>query len=182
MVLNEQNYYEILEVYPAATNDEIETNYRMLLYKYHPDHNSDRADWAHQMTSKVVEAYQNLSNPEKRKIHNFQIYCPLKKKAADRKFMFFQGKEKKAYELAQQYFKAGVVLFPKQKPKAADKFKEALEKFPKFSEALYNWGLCLVEMHQFAEAKQKFEKVKEQYPKDQEIVRTLRRLTDLMKK
>jgi DnaJ-class molecular chaperone len=180
--LDDKNYYEILEVYPAATAEEIETNYRMLLYKYHPDHNPDRAQWAHEMTSKVVEAYQWLSNPEKRKIHNFQIYCPLKKKAQDRKFMFFQGKQKKAYELARQYFGAGVALYAKQKAKALEKFQEALEKYPKFPEALYNRGLCFVEMRKFTEARQQFEKVKELLPKDQEIVRTLRRLADLMKK
>lgn len=180
--MSEQNYYEILEVYPAATAAEIETNYRMLLYKYHPDHNPDREQWAHQMTSKVVEAFQCLANPEKRKAHNFQIYCPLKKKPPERKFMFFQGKAKKSYELALQYFTAGVALFPKQKSKAIVKFQETVEKYPKFTEALYNIGLCLVDMRKFSEAKQQFEKVKEINPKDQEIVRTLRRLTDLMKK
>ena len=78
-----ENYYEILEVYPAAKLEEIETAYRMLLYKYHPDHNPDRADWAHKMTAKVVEAFQCLANPEKRKLHNFQIYCSVKKKVPE---------------------------------------------------------------------------------------------------
>ncbi len=180
--MSDQNYYEILEVYPAATTEEIETNYRMLLYKYHPDHNPDRAQWAHEMTSKVVEAYQWLSNPEKRKIHNFQIYCPLKKKTVERKFMFFQGKQKKAFELARQYFGAGVALYAKQKGKALEKFQEALNQYPKFPEAHYNMGLCFVDMRKFPEAKKQFEKVKELLPKDQEIVRTLRRLADLLKK
>lgn len=177
----DQNYYEILEVYPAAQLEEIETNYRMLLYKYHPDHNPDRQQWAHEMTAKVVEAYQCLSNPEKRILHNFQIYCPVKKKPAERKFMFFQGKDKKAYEAALPYYTAGVALFNKQKAKSIEKFKEALVKFPKFTEAIYNIGLCLVDMRKFDEARQHFNKVKEMNPKSEEIVRTLRRLDDLTK-
>lgn len=178
----DQNYYEILGVFPAATTEEIETAYRMLLYKYHPDHNPDRAQWAHEMTSKVVEAYQCLANAEKRKIHNFQIYCPLKKKVTERKFLFFQGKQKKQWELALAHFNAGVALYSRQKAKAMAKFQDALQLWPRFSEATYNVGLCLVELAKLDEARTLFRQVKEKNPKDQEILRTLRRLEELAKK
>ncbi|MBN1595354.1 DnaJ domain-containing protein [candidate division FCPU426 bacterium] len=177
-----ENYYEILEVYPAATLQEIETAYRMLLYKYHPDHNPDRAEWAHKMTAKVVEAFQWLSNPEKRKLHNFQIYCQVKRKAPERRFMFFQGKQKKQWELSVAHFKAGVMLFDRQKAKAMAKFRDAVLQWPKFPEALYNIGLCLVDMHKYDEARNYFKKVMGLNPKDQEIHRTLRRLDELSKK
>lgn len=178
----EINYYEILEVYPAANTTEIETAYRMLLYKYHPDHNPDRGQWAHEMTSKVVEAYQCLANPERRKLYNFTIYCPLKKKVAERKFLFFQGKTKKLWELALAQFGAGVALYSRQKPKALEKFLEALKHWPKFPEALFNQALCLVDLKKYEEARALFLRVKLLLPKDQEIVRTLKRLDDLMKK
>jgi len=178
-MVTDKNYYEILEVYPAATNEEIETAYRMLLYKYHPDHNPDRAQWAHEMTSKVVESYECLSNPEKRKLHNFQIYCPVKKKAAERKFWFFQTKRKKQWELALAHFNAGVALFPRQKPKALLKFQEAISHWAKFPEALYNLGLCLVDLRKHAEAQMYFSRVQEMNLKDPEIKRTLRRLDEL---
>ncbi len=174
----ERNYYEILEVFPAATTEEIENSYRMLLYKYHPDHNPDRAEWAHQMTSKVVEAFECLSDPERRKLHNFQIYCPVKK-AAERNFFFFQVKQKKAWEAAKARFTAGLALFPKQKAKALVKFQEALGFWPKFTEALYNIGLCLVDLKKFAEARSYFRRVQEGNPKDPEIKRTLHRLDEL---
>lgn len=178
---DDKNYYEILEVYPAATNEEIENSYRMLLYKYHPDHNPDRAEWAHQMTSKVVEAYECLSNPEKRKLHNFQIYCPVKKKVPERKFWFFQKKRKKQWEMAVAQFGAGVALFSRQKSKALLKFQEAIGHWAVFPEALYNIGLCLADMRKYAEARSYFNRVRELNSKDKEIQRTLRRLEELSK-
>jgi curved DNA-binding protein CbpA len=177
-----ENYYEILEVYPAATLEEIETAYRMLLYKYHPDHNPDRADWAHQMTAKVVDAFQWLSNPEKRKLHNFQIYCSVKKKVPEKKFMFFQKKQKALWTNALAQFGAGVALFDRQKPKAMTKFREAVLQWPKFPEALYNIALCMVDMRKYDDARNYFKKVIALNPKDKEISRTLRRLDELTKK
>jgi curved DNA-binding protein CbpA len=175
----EKNFYEILEVYPAATMEEIETNYRMLLYKYHPDHNPDRMEWAHQMTSKVVEAFDCLSHPEKRKLHNFQIYCPVKRQAMPKKFMFFQKKKQQQWESAVMRFTAGVALFPRQKGKALVKFQEAISLWPAFPEALYNIALCLVDLRKIQEARSYFARVLEVNPKDQEIKRTLRRLDEL---
>ncbi len=180
--MSEQNFYEILEVYPAASKEEIETAFRMLLYKYHPDHNSEREEWSHVMTAKVVDAYQCLSDPERRKLYNFLIYSPLKKKAGDRKFMFFQGKQKEQWQAALLRFNAGVVLFPRQKAKAGAKFKEAIHLWPKFPEALYNLGLCLIELKKYDEARSYFNQVKNLNPKEHEIRRTLRRLDELTKK
>jgi DnaJ-class molecular chaperone len=177
--MSDKNYYEILEVFPAATMEDIETSYRMLLYKYHPDHNPDRAEWAHQMTSLVVEAFQCLADPERRKLHNFQIYCPIKRHAAERKFFFFQGKKKKQWEDALARFGAGVALFAKQKTKALLKFQEAVSLWPQFPEALYNIGLCLVDMKKYVEARSYFHRVQEMNAADQEIKRTIRRLDEL---
>ncbi|MCK5242470.1 DnaJ domain-containing protein [bacterium] len=177
-----ENYYEILEVYPAAKLEEIETAYRMLLYKYHPDHNPDRADWAHKMTAKVVEAFQCLANPEKRKLHNFQIYCSVKKKVPEKKFMFFQKKQKQQWNEALAQFNAGVALFDRQKTKALAKFRETVRQWPEFPEALYNIGLCMVDMRKNDEARNYFKKVIALNSKDQEIQRTMRRLDELAKK
>ena len=42
MVFNSvKNYYEVLEVTPNATSDEIKIAYRRLARKYHPDVNKD---------------------------------------------------------------------------------------------------------------------------------------------
>jgi curved DNA-binding protein CbpA len=174
------NYYEILEVYPAATQEEIEAAYRMLLYKYHPDHNPEKQEWAHKMTANVVDAYQCLSNPERRKIHNFQIYCNVRRLPEERKFFFFQGKQKKAWETALALFKAGVALYDRQKSKAMEKFHEATTHWPQFPEAFYNIGLCQVDMKRYDEARSTFNKIRKMKPPLPEVERTLRRLMEVI--
>jgi len=59
-----RDYYEVLGVGRDATDEEIRTAFRRLAFKYHPDHN--RGDGAEEMFKEVNEAYQVLSDSEKR--------------------------------------------------------------------------------------------------------------------
>jgi tetratricopeptide (TPR) repeat protein len=61
--------YSILEVRPDASAEVIASARKALLLKYHPDRNPDRPDWAHEMTRRVLEAYEILSDPEKRRLY-----------------------------------------------------------------------------------------------------------------
>ena len=58
-------YYKTLEVNKNATADEILKSYRKLARKYHPDLNQDDPK-AKEKFQKLQEAYDVLSNPEKR--------------------------------------------------------------------------------------------------------------------
>ena len=61
----ETDYYKILGVNKAATEDEIKKAYRKLAMKYHPDHaKEDKA--AEEKFKQVSEAYAVLSDKEKR--------------------------------------------------------------------------------------------------------------------
>ena len=61
----EEDFYKILGVEKSATAQEIKKAYRKLALKYHPDHNpGDKA--AEEKFKKVSEAYEVLSNDEKR--------------------------------------------------------------------------------------------------------------------
>lgn len=60
-----KNYFSILGVSPAASLDEIKKAYRLLAMQYHPDKN-DCID-AHSSFSEIKEAYEVLTNVEKRK-------------------------------------------------------------------------------------------------------------------
>ncbi len=60
-----KNYYETLGVPRDASSDEIKRKYRELVMKYHPDLHKDDPDAAKRMTE-INEAYEVLSNPEKR--------------------------------------------------------------------------------------------------------------------
>lgn len=59
------DYYEVLGLKKDATSEEIKKTYRKLALKYHPDRNSSDSG-AEKKFKEINEAYQVLSNPEKK--------------------------------------------------------------------------------------------------------------------
>jgi len=64
-----RDYYEILGVNRNASIDEIKKAYRQLAIKYHPDKNPDNKD-AEEKFKEAAEAYEVLSNDDKRRRYN----------------------------------------------------------------------------------------------------------------
>ena len=60
-----RDYYEVLGVSKTAGADEIKSAYRKLAMKWHPDRNPDNPE-AKEKFQEASEAYEVLSNPEKR--------------------------------------------------------------------------------------------------------------------
>ena len=67
---NKRDYYEVLGVNRNATDDELKKAYRKLAKKYHPDANPDNKKEAEAKFKEVNEAYENLSDPQKRKMYD----------------------------------------------------------------------------------------------------------------
>ena len=65
----ELDYYEILEISRTASGDEIKKAYRKLALKYHPDRNQGDKE-AEEKFKQISEAYEVLSNDEKRSLYD----------------------------------------------------------------------------------------------------------------
>ena len=64
--MSNKDYYKILGVEKTSTEDEIRSAYRKLAMKWHPDRNPDNLEEAKNKFAEINEAYETLSNPEKR--------------------------------------------------------------------------------------------------------------------
>jgi molecular chaperone DnaJ len=65
-----RDYYEVLGVDKSATDDELKKAYRKLAKKYHPDANPDNKEEAEAKFKEVNEAYEVLSDSQKRKMYD----------------------------------------------------------------------------------------------------------------
>ena len=63
----EKNRYQLLNISPSASTEEIKEAYLKLAFRYHPDRNQMSLT-ANKIMEKINEAYATLSDPIKRRI------------------------------------------------------------------------------------------------------------------
>lgn len=66
-----QDYYGVLGIERNADTTEIKTAYKKMAIKHHPDKGGDENDF-----KRVSEAYEVLSDPEKRRMYDAGVYNP----------------------------------------------------------------------------------------------------------
>ncbi|KAK6129707.1 hypothetical protein DH2020_036573 [Rehmannia glutinosa] len=64
------DYYDILKVERGATDDDLKRAYRRLAMKWHPDKNPNNKNEAEAKFKQISEAYDVLSDPQKRQIYD----------------------------------------------------------------------------------------------------------------
>jgi len=76
--MESKRYYEILQVPPSASPEDIKAAYRRLVRKYHPDVNPNNAN-AERLFKSLGEAYKILSDPAQRRIYDQSLSPPPEK-------------------------------------------------------------------------------------------------------
>ena len=71
-----KDLYSILKIQKTANNSEIKKAYRKLAFEYHPDKN--KSEEAEKIFKEISEAYEILSNDDKRRIYDNFGYDVLK--------------------------------------------------------------------------------------------------------
>jgi len=69
-----EDYYNILNVAPNSSTDDIKKAFRKLSLKHHPDKNGGKEE----VFKKINEAYQTLGNTEKKKVYDMQQNNPFR--------------------------------------------------------------------------------------------------------
>ncbi len=81
MAINKRDYYEVLGVNRAATDQELKTAYRRLAHQYHPDKNQADPE-AEEKFKEAAEAYAVLSSVEQRQRYDHFGHAGVSSSAA----------------------------------------------------------------------------------------------------
>ncbi|NWV63249.1 DNJB8 protein, partial [Malurus elegans] len=67
------DYYRVLGLQNDASQDDIKKSYHKLALKWHPDKNPKNKEEAEKKFKEIVEAYETLSDPQKRSLYDMSV-------------------------------------------------------------------------------------------------------------
>ncbi|NXM40331.1 DNJB8 protein, partial [Gymnorhina tibicen] len=67
------DYYEVLGLQKEASQNDIKKSYHKLALKWHPDKNPRNKEEAEKKFKEIVEAYETLSDPQKRSLYDNSV-------------------------------------------------------------------------------------------------------------
>ena len=76
-----KDYYELLEVSQNASDEVIARAYKVLAKKYHPDMNPENKEEAEEKFKEISEAYEILSDADKKREYDIKLVYEKNKKA-----------------------------------------------------------------------------------------------------
>lgn len=173
-----KNYYEIFKLYPPIDLNQLQDAYKQLIFENHPDRNPTRQEWAIEQTMEIVEAYNVLSDPEKREIYNFQVRNDIRREPGElvgvKRGLLKVMKSKEETE-AEEIFKKGNAFFADKETwnQAQHEWVQAIKIIAGFVNAHYNLGVLYGYQGNFKDAISCFERVVKYNPSDFEAKKTL---------
>lgn len=171
----ECNYYKILDVNRFANQSEIEKAYKKKLREYDVDKlkyfGEKLRSLAEEETQRIKEAYEVLSDPEKRKAYNQTISKRRKWKNSKEQIQDVKNYLKKQ---AETYNNRAIEYWEEQQyEKAILEWKKGIKKAPSMAELYHNLANAYLSLEQYDKAIALWEKTVELHPNLEEAYNNL---------
>ena len=84
------NYYDVLEVSPAASPEKIRDSFKRLVLKAHPDKNRDRPDPSEKRMKELIEAFEDVGNAQRRADFDLRLKYRRGSRPREKPFFYYR--------------------------------------------------------------------------------------------